>query len=72
MVEYDNLLAHFEDSDQVIEDNLIHDVISALCIAHLFDTVEGALEGCGPVARVEAECTRSIRVDKLSHIQVVW
>ena len=71
MVEDNDLFAHSEDAFKVIEDYFIHDVISTLCVAHLLDTVEGALERRWPVARVEAERAGSIGVDEVGDVQVV-
>ena len=71
MVEDDDLLAHFEDADDLVEDDFVHDVVSPLRIAHLLHSVKGALQRRRPVARVEAERALLICLDELSHIQVV-
>ena len=44
MHEDDDLLSHFQDTNQVVENNIVHDVVAALSIAHLLDSVEGALQ----------------------------
>ena len=44
LVDKDNdLLAHFQDSQQIVENDVIHDIVAPVCITHLLDAVEGAL-----------------------------
>jgi len=72
LVDEDNdLLAHVQDADQVVEDDLVHDVVASLRIPHFFDTVERALEGRGSEAAVEAEGSLLVSLDELGHVFVV-
>ena len=67
----DDLLAHFEDTLQVLEDDIIHDIVATLCVTHLFDSIEDALQGCGPIRGVEAEGARTVSLNEFSDINVI-
>lgn len=67
----DDLLAHLQDAKKVIEDDLVHNIVSTLRISHLFHAVESALKWRGSVASVEAESPKRVRIDEFCHVQVV-
>ena len=66
-----DLLAHAENSEQIVKDNVIHDVVASLGISHFLDSIEGALERCWPVGRVKAESALAVCIYKFCHVKIV-
>ena len=67
----DYLLAHAENAAEVLEDDLVHDVVSSLGISHLLHAIKGTLKRCRTVACVKAKRARGICIDEVGHVQVV-
>lgn len=67
----DYLFAHFQNSHKVVENDVVHNVVTALGVAHFFDAVEGTLQRCWPVGAVESKCALSVSPNEISNICVV-
>ncbi len=73
LMDKDNdLLAHAENSKQIVKYDVIHDVIASLGIAHFLDSVKGALQGCWTIGRVKTESALAVCIYKFCHVKVVW
>lgn len=71
MHKYDDLLSHTNDSDNLMINDIVHDLISTVCITEVLDTIESAFKGSRSVARIKIECSLSIGTYELRHIFIV-
>jgi len=67
----DHLLAHLQDSYHVVKDDIIHYVITSLCVAHLLDTVEGTLQRGRPETTVKRKSALAVSSNEFGNIFVV-
>ena len=68
----DDLFTHAEDADQILEDDVVHDVVTSLSTAHFLDSIECTLEWCRSEAAIKLECSLFICINECSHIEIVW
>jgi hypothetical protein len=67
----DHLLAHLQDSYHVVKDNIIHYVITSLCVTHLLNTVEGTLQRGRPETAVKRKSALAVSSDEFGNVFIV-
>jgi len=65
------LFTHVQHATQVLKDDIIHDVVSALGIAHFFDAVERAFQRARSVTRIESKSALLVGANEFGDVQVV-